>query len=121
MNADEIDAQIRELAAERHVPSSHLHRWLDMDPKSRAAMLDIALALRLRTGQLVTALEMVEEISVRDHITVAAILDQPEIRRIGNGSDSAPSRARALLEALRTLRYPLLKKMRNSCAPKSRR
>ena len=111
MNADEIDAQIRELAAERRVPSSHLDRWLDMDPKSRAAMLDIALALRLRTGQLVTALEMVEEISVRDHITVAAILDQPEIRRIANGSDSAPSRARALLEAVRTLRYPLLKKM----------
>ena len=69
MNADEIDAQIRELAAERRVPSSHLERWLDMDPESRAAMLDIALALRLRTGQLVTALEMVEEISVRDHIT----------------------------------------------------
>ncbi len=92
-------------------PQSHLERWLDMDPKSRAAMLDIALALRLRTGQLVTALEMLEEISVRDHITVAAILDQPEIRRIANGSDSAPSRASALLEAVRTLRYPLLKKM----------
>ena len=111
MNADEIDAHIRELAAERRLPSSHLDRWLAMDPPSRAAMLDIAQALRLRTGQLVTALDTLDEIAVREHVTVAAILDRPEIRRIANGSGSAPSRASALLEALRTLRYPLLKKM----------
>jgi hypothetical protein len=113
MNADEIDAQIRELAAERRLPKSHLDRWLAMDPPSRAAMLDIARALRLRTGQLVTALETLDEIAVREHVTVAAILDRPEIRRITNGSGSAPSRASALLEALRTLRYPLLKRMQD--------
>ena len=113
MNADEIDAQIRELAAERRVPSSHIDRWLAMDPQSRAAMLDIARALRLRTGQLVTALDTLDEIAVRDQMTVAAILDQPELRRIANGSGSAPSRASALLEALRTLRYPLLQRMQD--------
>jgi hypothetical protein len=113
MNADETDAQIRELAAERRLPQSHVDRWLAMDPPSRAAMLDIARALRLRTGQLVTALETLDEIAVRDQITVAAILDQPEIRRIANGSGSAPSRASALLEELRTLRYPLLKRMQD--------
>lgn len=113
MNADEIDADIRELAAERRLPQSHLERWLAMDPPSRAAMLDIARALRLRTGQLVTALDTLDEIAVRDQMTVAAILDQPEVRRIANGSGSAPSRASALLEALRTLRYPLLKRMQD--------
>jgi hypothetical protein len=111
MNADETDAQIRELAAERRLPQSHLDRWLAMDPPSRAALLDLARILRLRTGQLVTALDIVEEISVREHVTAATILDQPEIRRIAKGSGSAPSRASALLEALRTLRYPLLKRM----------
>ena len=111
MNADEIDAQIRELAAERRIPQSHVDQWLAIDPQSRAAMLDIARTLRLRTGQLVTALDALDEIAVRDHVTIAAILDRPEIRRIANGSGSAPSRASALLEALRTLRYPLLKKM----------
>jgi hypothetical protein len=113
MNADEIDAQIHVLAAERRLPQSHLDRWLAMDPLSRAAMLNIARALRLRTGQLVTALDIVEEISVRDQMTVAAILDRLEIRRIVDGSGSAPSRASALLEALRTLRYPLLKRMQD--------
>jgi hypothetical protein len=113
MNADETDAQIRELAAERRLPQSHLDRWLAMDPPSRAAMFDLARALRLRTGQLVTALETLDEIAVREHVTVAVALDQPEIRRIANGSGSAPSRASALLEALRTLRYPLLKRMQD--------
>jgi len=111
MNADETDTQIRELSAERRLPPSHLDRWLTMDPSSRAAMLDIARKLRLRTGQLVIALDTLEEIAVREHVSVAAILDRPEIRRIVNGSSSAPSRASALLEALRTLRYPLLKRM----------
>ena len=74
-------------------------------------MLDLARTLRLRTGQLVTALDTLDEITVRDHVTIASVLDRPEIRRIANGSGSTPSRASALLEALRTLRYPLLKKM----------
>ena len=111
MNAYEIDAQIRELAAERRIPQSHVDRWLAMDLPSRAAMLDIARTLRLRTGQLVTALETLDEIAVRERVTVAAILDRPEVRRVAIGPGSAPSRASALLEALRTLRYPLLKRM----------
>src|SRR5271168_2549817 len=111
MSADDIEAQIRNLAAERRLPPSHLERWLAMDSPSRGALLGVALALRLRTGQLVTALDTLDEIAVREHITVAAVLDRPEIRRIASGSGSAPSRASTLLEALRTLRYPLLKQM----------
>jgi len=113
MNADEIDARIRELAAERRIPQSHVDRWLAMDLPSRAAMLDIARTLRLRTGQLVTALDTLDEIAVRERVTVAAILDRPEVRRVANGPGSAPSRASALLEALRTLRYPQLRKMQD--------
>jgi hypothetical protein len=113
MNADEIDEQIRAVAGERRLPSSHLAKWLAMDQLSRAAMLEVARTLRLRTGQLVTALDTLDEIGVREHLTIAAILDRPEVRRITNGSGPAPSRASALLEALRTLRYPLLKRMQD--------
>jgi hypothetical protein len=111
MIANEIDVRIRALAGERRLPASHLARWLAMDPASRTALLDIASALRLRTGQLLTALDTLEEIAVREQVSVAAILDRPEIRCIANAPGSAPSRASALLEALRALRYPLLKKM----------
>ncbi len=111
MDADGIDAQIRELAAERRLPTSHLERWLAMDPPSRAALLEIAQTLRLRTGQLVTALDTLEEIAVREHLNIAAVLDHPEIRRIVREAGSTPSRASALVERLRALRYPELKKM----------
>lgn len=111
MTADEIDAQIRTVATERRMSASHLARWLAMDPLSCAALLEIARALRLRTGQLVTALDTLEEIAVREHVTVATVLERPKIRRIANGPGSAPSRASALLEALRALRYPVLKEM----------
>ncbi|MGH7925289.1 MAG: hypothetical protein ACREQH_11945 [Candidatus Binatus sp.] len=111
MNPDAIDAEIGALAAERRLPQSHLARWLALDPRSRAALLDTARDLRLRTGQLVTALEMLEEIAVREHVSVATVLDRGEIRKIAGGTGPAPSRARALLEALRALRYPRLKRM----------
>lgn len=110
---DEIDAQIRKLAAERRLPSSHLDRWLAMDQPSRDTMLEVARTLRLRTGQLMSALDTLDEIAVREHVTVAAILSRAEILRIVHRSGSAPSRASALLEALRTLRYPLLKRMQD--------
>jgi hypothetical protein len=110
MNVDGNNAQIRALAAERRLPASHLARWLAMDLASRTALLEIARTLRLRTGQLVSALETLEEIAVRERVTAAAVLAKPEIRRIANGAGSAPARASALLDALRTLRFPLLKK-----------
>ena len=109
MSADNIDASIRELSTARRLPDSHLTRWLEMDAPSRAAFLDIARTLRLRTGQIVTALDTLAEIAVREHSSIAAILERPEIRRVVNGAGSVPSRASALLEALRALRYPRLK------------
>src|ERR1700730_5058417 len=38
MNADETDTQVRELAAERRLPQSHLDRRLAMGSLSRAAI-----------------------------------------------------------------------------------
>ncbi|MGB8682362.1 MAG: hypothetical protein WCD12_05715 [Candidatus Binatus sp.] len=112
MDVDGIDAQIRELAAARRLPPSHLARWLAMDAPSRAALLEIARGLRLRTGQLATALDTLEEIAVRERVNVAAVLDYPEVRRIVHNAGSTPSRASALLERLRALRYPELNRVR---------
>jgi ribosomal protein S12 methylthiotransferase accessory factor YcaO len=111
MKSELIDVQIRELAAARRLPDSHLARWLKMDAASRAAFLEIARTLRLRTGQIVTALDTLDEIAVRESTTIAAILERREIKRIADGSGSAPSRASAMLEALRALRFPRLKQM----------
>ena len=111
MKADEIDAEIRTLAQDRRLPAAHLERWLAMDPASRGSMLTYARSLALRTGQLVSTLELLEEIAVRERITVAEILRRDEIRRIANAPASVPSRASAFIEALRQTRFPRLRKM----------
>lgn len=111
MKPELIDAQIRELAAARRLPDSHLARWLKIDAASRAAFLEVAQTLRLRTGQIVSALDTLDEIAVREDASIAAILERREIKRIADGSGSAPSRASALLQALRVLRFPRLKQM----------
>ena len=111
MKADEIDAEIRVLAEDRRLPAAHLERWLGFDEVSRGALLTLARKVRFRTGQLVTALDLLEEIAVRERITVAEVLSRDEIRRIADGPGSGPARASALVEALRKIRFPRLRAM----------
>jgi hypothetical protein len=65
----------------------------------------------LRTGQLVAALDLLEEIAVRERANVASILARPALGRILDGAGSAPGKARAWLEELRGLRFPRLKQV----------
>jgi hypothetical protein len=117
MSGPEISDTIRRWAAERHLPEPHLERWLALAHGDRVALLEIAEALRLRTGQLMTALELLQEIALRERAEhgplaapVAAILARSEIRRILDAKGSAPGRARELIETLRAIRFPRLKR-----------
>src|SRR5690242_6472329 len=76
---DEIDAKIRMLADQRRLPAAHLERWLAFDEVSRGEFLALARKVRLRTGQLVTALDLLEEIAVRERATVAEVLSGDEV------------------------------------------
>jgi hypothetical protein len=113
MKADEIDAEIRIVATRRRLPKTHLERWLAMDDASRGAFLALARKLGLRTGQIVSALELLEEIAVREQTTVADVLGRDEIRRAANTRGSAPARASAFIDALRRLRFPRLRNMQD--------
>lgn len=79
-----------------------------MDAPSRAALLEFAQTLRLRTGQIVLALDLLGEIAVRERRHLADILAAPELARIAARAGSAPERARASIEALRAMRFPRL-------------
>lgn len=102
------DDAIRALASARHLPESHRARWLAMDPRSRAGFLEFAETLRLRTGQIVIALDLLGEIAVRDRKSAGDILTAPELSRIAERAGSAPERARAFIDALRAMRFPRL-------------
>jgi hypothetical protein len=106
----ESDEAIRQWAAQRHLPDAHLRRWLALAERDRAALLELAETLRLRTGQFATAFELCEEIAVRECATIATMLVRPEIRRILNGTGSAPARARELIDTLRAIRFPRLQR-----------
>lgn len=105
------DDAIRRWASARHLPAAHTARWLALADEDRAALLEVAEALHLRTGQLVAAFELFEEIALREHVTIATIIASDAIRRILEGGGSAPGRARDLLETLRAKRFPRLHRM----------
>lgn len=90
------------------MPQSHLARWLGMDEESRRALLEHARALKLRTGQLVAALDLLDEIAVRENAPASAILARDEVRRAIAHQGSGPARAAAFLDALRAIRFPRL-------------
>ncbi len=101
-------AAIRAWAERRYLPQTHLERWLALKESDAAALLEVAEALRLRTGQLANALDLLEEIALREGLTIGSILAGNDISRIVKGAGSAPGRARSFLEKLRAIRYPRL-------------
>jgi hypothetical protein len=123
INDIKTDDAIRQWASERRLPDAHLQRWLLLTQKDRTALLGLAETLRLRTGQFMTAFELLEEIALRERasnvsralnvsssVTISAILSRDEIRQHLDASGSAPGRARELIDTLRALRFPRLKR-----------
>ncbi len=103
-------AAIRACAENHHLPMRRIpEKWLDMATPSRMGLLDIAERLNLRTGQLLAAIDLLDEIEIRDGVSPADTLAREEIRRACQASGSAPARAAAFIEALRKIRFPRLR------------
>jgi hypothetical protein len=111
MNQGDEKALISAWSAAHRLPQAHLVRWLNLAAADGAAMLALTQDLRLRTGQFVTAFEMLEEIAVREGTSISEVLQHRELRQIIDSGGSAPGKARALLEAMRAIRYPRLRRM----------
>jgi hypothetical protein len=105
------DLEIRNIAIARHLPDSHLERWLKIDEPGPTAFLEFAQTLKLRTGQMVAALDLLDEISVRDRCGIADVLSRPALRRTLSANGSTPSRAHTFLEELRAIRFPRLREI----------
>ncbi len=110
--SDDFKDEVRAWAGDRHLPKAALDRWLSLPPSDASAILSVARQLRLRTGQLLSALDLLTEIAVREGQGAAAVLSRAELRPMLSGSGSRPERASALLEKLRELRYPRLTRTR---------
>jgi len=108
MNGNDIATAVRAWAEAHHTDRAHLERWLALDAESAAALLQAAVRLRLRVGQLQGALEMLEEIALVERTPAAAVLARAPFKRILGGVGPAPARARAFVEELRAMRFPRL-------------
>ncbi|HUA33241.1 MAG TPA: hypothetical protein VMA09_06525 [Candidatus Binataceae bacterium] len=87
-----------------------------LDDASRDAILETARTLKLRTGQLVVTIEELDEISVREQTTPAEILARDSLRRIIENAGSAPGRARAFVDKLNAVRFPMLRQTSDDLA-----
>jgi hypothetical protein len=105
------ESEIRALAERRHLPAAHLARWLGAGARSRDAILEFARTLALRTGQIVEALDLLDEISVRERAAIADILARPALARLLTAAGSRPDRARDFLAELRGMRFPRLSEL----------
>lgn len=101
-------AAIKAFALAHHLPPAVVERWLAAEEQDGRALLELAQMLRLRTGQIAAAFELLSEISAREECAVAGLLERPELRAIVLGGGSRPARASALLSKLREMRYPRL-------------
>ncbi len=110
MDESVIDERIRAWAMERRLPQAQLVRWLGLADDDRLAMLKLAECLRMRAGQFLTAYELLDEISVRESASITSILSRTDLCRVIEGPGSAPGRARRLLDVLRAIRFPRLRR-----------
>jgi hypothetical protein len=110
MDSDEVDHRLLRWANTKALPPAYVQKWLALDKRGRARLLEIAENLKMHTGQFVAAIELLEEIAIREGQNAGEILASPSLRRVLNSTGSSPGRARALLDELRILRYPRLRR-----------
>jgi hypothetical protein len=112
MNSATVDVRLRRWAKAKVLPPACVQKWLALSERGRTRLLEIAETLKMHTGQFIVALAMLEEIAIREGQDVSEILACPSLHRVLNAEGSGPGRARALLDELRALRYPQLKRAR---------
>ena len=109
MRDETTAAAIRASAASHHLPEFHTEKWLAMATPSRMGLLDVAERLKLRTGQLIAAIDLLDEIEIREGLSPAETLKRADVQRTFALKGSGPWRAAAFIEALRAIRFPRLR------------
>lgn len=106
-----VEDRLRVWARSKRLPAVHVQRWSAFEEPGRTRLLEIAESFKMRAGQCIAALSLLEEIATREGQAVGEILNRPSLRRIADSPGSGPGRARAMLDELRSLRYPRLRRV----------
>lgn len=103
------ESEICDYAKERGFHRQTLERWLNLDQRDRDALAGLAFSLKVGENHLRDMMDWLEEIALRDRVTVTGILAGTAIEEIR--TDPRLGRAdklKRIKEQLRRLRYPRL-------------
>ncbi len=108
---DEPAWQIAAYAQRKRLSDTTLARWRAWPATDQAALFSLLQDLQCGENHLKDLLDWLEEIVARDEQTVAAILEQRELRSARATSGSRHDKLKAVKAVLRKLRYPRLTRL----------
>jgi hypothetical protein len=103
-----VEEEIRAYARERQLRPDTEGRCLGLALLDASALLDVVVPLRLGDNQLRDVLDAAEAVAARRGGSVAAVFDDPAVRRALGRDLGRADRIKALKGCLRRLRYPQL-------------
>lgn len=103
-----VAGRIRAYAEERRFRSATVDRWLAAPVADAAALLELALRLRLGENQLRDLWDWLDEVACRDRQPLAAVLARPVLQDALAPSLGRTDQLKAFKASLRRLRFPAL-------------
>ncbi len=115
LNIDGLPHFAKEQLAKGALSVRVIRTLLEVEPGLRTDLLKRVLNLKLTYNQQLRFIEMTVDICVRDRIDISELFDQASFAGITeNEKLNLPQKAKAFLELLRSIRFPLL-----TCSEKS--
>lgn len=103
------DQGILDYGREKGFHGQTVERWLKLSESDRGALLDLALALKMGENHLRDFLDWLEEIALRDGVSLSEILKGESILRILSAPRlSRNDKLKRVKEEVRRLRFPRL-------------
>ena len=103
------ESAIREHALAKGFQQQTLERWLSWSPVDRDALADIAIALKTSENHVREMMDWLEEISLRDRITIRDVIGRREIFAIRTHPRlGRADKLKRVKEQLRRWRFPRL-------------
>jgi hypothetical protein len=104
-----IDQQILAYSQAKGFHSRTLERWLKLTPVDREALLNLARGLKMGENHFRDFLDWMEEIALRDGVSLCEILKGDSLLRISSDPRlSRNDKLKHMKEELRRLRFPRL-------------
>lgn len=108
----ELENAIAGYARERGIQRETLHRWQELSEVDQQALLKLATALKLGQNHFRDVLDWAIEISLRDDMSIAAIVGADAIGLVVSDTHLGRNdRLKHVKESLRRLRYPRLTRL----------